>query len=275
MCISDMAQSATLLFAVFTFVALAAFLLLLYAWHAKPKYKRRKKDSKKLMSAGTLALLGFVLTLTSVFAPDLLFHDESLPFDYAELPEYDGQPWIVVNDDEPYFLDEEMKPESYVHYSSLDLFGRCGPADAVLSADTLPTEDRESIAEVKPTGWQSVRYDFVDGESLYNRCHLIAFSLCGANAEERNLITGTRSMNINGMLDNEMEVLEYIRETGNHVRYRVTPVFVGDELVARGVLMEAWSIEDAGEGICYCIYAYNVEPGVEIDYRDGSNHAVN
>ena len=226
------------------------------------------------MSAGSLALLGFVLTLTSVFSPELLFHSENLPFESEQIPEYDGQPWIVVNDDEPYFLDEEMKPESYVHFSSLDLFGRCGTADAILSTDTLPHEDRESIYEVKPTGWQSVQYDFVDGGSLYNRCHLIAFSLCGANAEERNLITGTRSMNINGMLDNEMEVLEYIRETGNHVRYRVTPVFVGDELVARGVLMEAYSIEDEGEGICWCIYAYNVEPGVEIDYRDGSNHAV-
>lgn len=226
------------------------------------------------MSAGSLALLGFVLTLTSVFSPELLFHSENLPFEYEQIPEYDGQPWIVINDDEPYFLDEEMKPESYVHFSSLDLFERCGTADAILSTDTLPHEDRESIYEVKPTGWQSVQYDFVDGGSLYNRCHLIAFSLCGANAEERNLITGTRSMNINGMLDNEMEVLEYIRETGNHVRYRVTPVFVGDELVARGVLMEAYSIEDEGEGICWCIYAYNVEPGVEIDYRDGSNHAV-
>lgn len=274
MCISDMVQTAALLFAIFTLVTLSAFLMLLYRWYGLPRYKRRKKERKKLMSAGSLAMLGFVLTLTSVFSPDLLFHSENLPFDYEQLPEYDGQPWIVVNDDEPYFLDEEMKPESYVHFSELDLFGRCGTADAILSTDTLPTEDRESIYEVKPTGWQSVRYDFVDGESLYNRCHLIAFSLCGANAEERNLITGTRSMNINGMLDNEMEVLEYIRETGNHVRYRVTPVFVGDELVARGVLMEAYSIEDKGEGICWCIYAYNVEPGVEIDYRDGSNHAA-
>lgn len=274
MCISDMVQTAALLFAIFTLVTLSAFLMLLYRWYGLPRYKRRKKERKKLMSAGSLAMLGFVLTLTSVFSPDLLFHSENLPFDYEQLPEYDGQPWIVVNDDEPYFLDEEMKPESYVHFSELDLFGRCGTADAVLSDDTLATEDRESIYEVKPTGWQSVRYDFVDGESLYNRCHLIAFSLCGANAEERNLITGTRSMNINGMLDNEMEVLEYIRETGNHVRYRVTPVFVGDELVARGVLMEAYSIEDKGEGICWCIYAYNVEPGVEIDYRDGSNHAA-
>lgn len=269
-----MNQSFTLLSASLTVVFLVAFLILLYAWHAKPRYKRRKKDTKKLVSAGTLTLLGFVLTLTSVFAPDLLFHDDNLPFNYEELPEYDGQPWIVVNDDEPYFLDEEMKLESYVEYSSLDLFGRCGTADAILSTDTLPTEERESIYEVKPTGWQSVRYDFVDGESLYNRCHLIAFSLCGANAEERNLITGTRSMNTNGMQDAELEVLEYIRETGNHVRYRVTPVFVADELVARGVLMEAYSIEDDGEGICFCIYAYNVEPGVEIDYRDGSNHAV-
>lgn len=223
------------------------------------------------MSAGTLAILSFVLTLTSVFAPEVLFHDQSLPFDYEQLPEYDGQPWIVVNDDEPYFLDEEMSPESYVHYSELDLFGRCGTADAILSTDTLPTEERESISDVRPSGWQSVRYDFVDGESLYNRCHLIAFSLCGTDDDERNLITGTRSMNINGMLDAEMEVLSYIRMTGNHVRYRVTPVFVGDELVARGVLMEAMSLEDDGEGICWCIYAYNEEPGIIIDYRDGTS----
>lgn len=266
-----MQQGILLILSALSLTSFTAFLIMLYGYAAKPRSRRRRHDRKRLMSSLSLSIISFLLCLAGVFSPQLLFHSENQIVSPESIPSYDGQPWITVNDDVPYFIDEQMKPESYVTFSSLDLFGRCGTADAVLSKDTLPTEERESISDVTPSGWQSVRYDFVDGGYLYNRCHLIAFSLCGANDDRRNLITGTRSLNINGMLDAEMEVLSYIRETGNHVRYRVTPVFYQDELVARGVLMEAMSIEDQGEGICWCIYAYNMEPGVEIDYRDGSS----
>lgn len=252
-------------------VSLAAFLLLLYRYLLIPRRRRRKRDRKRIISCLVTCLSCTAVCLAVIWAPELLFSSHRLPFSYEELPAYDGRPWVEVNGNEPYFIDEEITPSSYVSFSALDLFGRCGAADAVLSADMLPDTERGSLSDVTPSGWQSVKYDTVDGEYLYNRCHLIAFSLCGADDDERNLITGTRSMNINGMLDAEMEVLSYIRMTGNHVRYRVTPVFVGDELVARGVLMEAMSLEDDGEGICWCIYAYNEEPGIIIDYRDGTS----
>ena len=144
---------------------------------------------------------------------------------------------------------------------------------ASVGRDLMPTEKRESIREVRPTGWVQNQYDWVDGNSLYNRCHLIGFQLSGENANKRNLITGTRSMNVEGMLPFENMVADYVRETGNHVMYRVTPVFEGDNLVADGVLMEAMSVEDWGDGILFCIFAYNAEPGVVIDYETGDNWA--
>ena len=184
---------------------------------------------------------------------------------------YHGEPYVVLNDNQPDFDLDDFTMESFESYSDLDYLGRCGVAYANIGLDLMPTEDRESIYEVKPTGWQSVRYDFVDGESLYNRCHLIAFQLAGENANERNLITGTRYMNTEGMLFFEEMVGDYVRDTGNHVLYRVTPIFEGTNLVASGVQMEAISVEDEGEGICFNIYAYNVQPGVTIDYATGDN----
>jgi DNA-entry nuclease len=135
----------------------------------------------------------------------------------------------------------------------------------------MPTEDRGNIGQVKPTGWVTAKYDFVDGKYLYNRCHLIGFQLTGENANERNLITGTRYMNVDGMLPFENMIADYVKETRNHVLYRVTPVFNGDNLVARGVQMEAWSVEDAGDGICFNVYVYNAQPGITIDYATGEN----
>lgn len=189
----------------------------------------------------------------------------------AELPQYSGQPYVVLKNNVPDFTDEMLITTSYEYYSELDYLGRCGYAEACVGVDIMPTEDRGSISHVHPTGWQSVKYDFVEGESLYNRCHLIAFQLTGENANVGNLITGTRYMNTQGMLPFEEMVGDYVRETGNHVLYRVTPVFVDRELVARGVIMEGYSVEDGGEGICFNVYAFNVQPGVVIDYATGDN----
>lgn len=187
------------------------------------------------------------------------------------IPAYCGEPYVILNDNQPDFDLEDFTMKSFESYSELDDLGRCGVAYANVGLDLMPTKDRESIYEVKPTGWQSARYDFVDGESLYNRCHLIAFQLAGENANERNLITGTRYLNTEGMLFFEEMVGDYVRDTGNHVLYRVTPFFEGTNLVASGVQMEAISVEDEGEGVCFNIYAYNVQPGVIIDYATGDN----
>jgi DNA-entry nuclease len=171
----------------------------------------------------------------------------------------------------PDFASNELVSTSFEYYSPMDLLGRCVYTVACIGKDLMPTEERGSIGSVKPSGWQTVKYDIVDGKYLYNRCHLIGFQLTGENANKSNLITGTRYLNIDGMLDFENMVADYVKETGNHVLYRVTPIFVGNELVARGVEIEAYSVEDGGEGICFHVYAYNVQPGVEIDYRNGNS----
>ncbi len=188
-----------------------------------------------------------------------------------QVPAYSGKPYVVLNGNTPSFQPQELETDAYEYYSDLDSLGRCGYTMACIGRETMPTEDRESISSVKPTGWVQNRYDFVDGESLYNRCHLIGFQLTGENANKQNLITGTRSLNVEGMLPFENMVADYIKETGNHVLYRVTPIFEGNELVARGVQMEGWSLEDGGEGICFHVYCYNNEPGVVIDYATGEN----
>ena len=192
----------------------------------------------------------------------------------AELPEYAGLPYVALNGNIPDFKDEQLITTSYEYYSELDHLGRCGYTEACIGLDIMPTEDRGSISHVKPTGWHSVQYDNVDGKSLYNRCHLIGFQLTGENANVGNLITGTRYMNVDGMLPFEDLIADYVKETGNHVLYRVTPVFVGDELVARGVIMEGYSVEDEGEGVCFNVYAFNVQPGIEIDYQTGDSRLL-
>lgn len=192
-------------------------------------------------------------------------------FSYGSIPAYSGSPYVAVNENIPYFTDEELTTQSFETYSELDSLGRCGVTYACIGQDLMPTEDRESISEVTPSGWNNKEYDFVDGGWLYNRCHLIGFQLTGENANEKNLITGTRSMNVDGMLLFENMTADYIKETGNHVMYRVTPVFEGDELVPRGVLMEGKSVEDNGEGILFNVFVYNVQPGVEINYMTGDS----
>lgn len=191
----------------------------------------------------------------------------------AEVPEYDGVPYVEINDNEPEFTEAELTTESYEEYSELDPLGRCGTAEACIGEDLMPDGEREDISEVEPTGWENREYDIVDGGYVYNRCHLIGFQLSGENANEENLITGTRYMNTEGMFPFENMVAEYVQETDNHVMYRVTPVFEGDDLVASGVQMEAESVEDGGAGICFNIYVYNVQPEIIIDYSTGANWA--
>ncbi|WP_026493037.1 DNA/RNA non-specific endonuclease [Butyrivibrio sp. XPD2002] len=192
----------------------------------------------------------------------------------GEIPSYSGSPAITINDNKPEFTKSEITKVSYESYGELDELGRCTPAMACIGKDLMPTKDRESISMVKPTGWEQEKYPgLVDSDPpfLYNRCHMIGFQLTGENANEQNLITGTRYMNVEGMLPYENEVAEYIRSTGNHVMYRVTPVFDGNNLLCDGVKIEALSVEDNGKGVSFNVFCYNVQPGVIIDYTDGSN----
>ena len=191
-----------------------------------------------------------------------------------DIPAFSGEPYVVIDDNQPSFTASELTTSSFESYAPLDSLGRCGVAYACISTDLMPAdgEKRGSISEVKPSGWVTAKYDFVDGKYLYNRCHLIGWQLTAENANRSNLITGTRYMNVDGMLPFENMVADYIKETGSHVMYRVTPVFSGDDLVAQGVQMEAYSVEDDGDGICFNVFCYNVQPGVTIDYADGTNH---
>lgn len=188
-----------------------------------------------------------------------------------EIPPFSGEAYIAINGNVPFFVEEELTTESYEEYAELDDLGRCGVTEACIGIDIMPTEDRGDIGSVKPSGWKSVKYDIVEGKYLYNRCHLIGFQLAGENANKRNLITGTRYLNIEGMLPFENLVADYVQETENHVMYRVTPIFEGDDLVAQGVVMEGWSVEDEGEGVCFCVFAYNAQPGIVIDYATGDS----
>lgn len=206
-------------------------------------------------------------------ATDVPTGEGTSAFSLREISAYSGTPYTEVNGNQPYFTEEELTTQSFETYSELDSLGRCGVAYANVGQDLMPTEPRGEIGAVKPTGWHLVKYDNVDGKYLYNRCHLIAYMLAAENANPQNLITGTRYLNVQGMLPFETKVCDYVKNTGNHVLYRVTPIFDGDNLLADGVLMEAYSVEDAGEGICFCVFAYNVQPGIGIDYATGDNWA--
>ena len=193
-------------------------------------------------------------------------------FSLSDVPAYSGKAYTSVNGNVPYFTAAELTTTSFETYSDLDTLGRCGVTYACIGQDLMPTKERGSIGMVKPTGWHTVRYDdLVDGKYLYNRCHLIGYQLTGENANTKNLITGTRYLNIEGMLPFENMVADYIQETNNHVLYRVTPIFEGNNLLANGVLMEGYSVEDKGAGVSYCVFAYNVQPGIEIDYATGES----
>lgn len=197
----------------------------------------------------------------SVFSADTL----------ADIPDFAGNPYLIINDNMPCFEESLDTTESFEFYSELDELGRCGTAFANVGRDLMPTEKRGDIGKIRPSGWQLVKYDFVDGNYLYNRCHLIGYQLTGENANEQNLITGTRYMNVQGMLPFENRVADYVKETDGHVLYRVTPLYEGDNPVADGVQMEAWSVEDGGTGVCFNVFVYNVQPGVVIDYATGES----
>lgn len=223
---------------------------------------------KKLTLPGIILLVAVLAFTWFSQRNDRPVYSESI----QSVPAFAGQPYVVINDNQPEFTQEDMTTDSYEYYSPLDSLGRCGYTMACIGVDLMPTEDRESISQVKPTGWVQAQYDFVDGQSLYNRCHLIGFQLTGENANERNLVTGTRYCNVEGMLPFENMVADYVKETENHVLYRVTPIFTGDELVCRGLQMEGWSVEDGGDGVCFNVYVYNEQPGVVINYITGESH---
>ena len=232
--------------------------------------RKRKKNLNKLLSVVFCFLLAYFIYY--IHLEYVNFKDNKINVSYSleNIPAYNGEAYVYLNDNVPTFTDEEKTLESFEYYSPLDNLGRCGVAFANVSKDTMPTEERESIGQIKPTGWHTVKYDIVSGKYLYNRCHLIGYQLTGENANEKNLITCTRYMNATTMLQFETEVASYIEETKNHVLYRVTPYFEGDNLVATGVQMEAYSIEDNGE-LQFNVFVYNVEPGIIIDYATGDS----
>ncbi len=196
---------------------------------------------------------------------------DSTPVSLDSIPAYSGKAFVNINNGNPGFSNSDLKTKSYEYYSPRDRLGRCGVVHACIGRDIMPTEDRGSIGMVKPTGWHTVKYDCVDGKYLYNRCHLIGYQLTGENANEDNLITGTRYMNVTGMLPFENMVADYVKETGNHVMYRVTPLYKDNNLLAHGVQMEAYSVEDDGDGICFNVFVYNVQPQITIDYATGES----
>ena len=223
---------------------------------------------KKRLS-GLLLCLALLCLSALILRP--LAPPPSASFTLDALPEYSGQAAVILNENLPNFPEADKTSTAFEAYSPLDALGRCGPAYANVGRETMPTGERENIGMIRPSGWQIAKYDFVDGKYLYNRCHLLGYQLTGENANERNLVTGTRYLNVQGMLPYENQVADYVKETGNHVLYRVTPIFNGLDLVCSGVEMEGWSVEDEGAGICFHIYAYNVQPGVVIDYQTGES----
>ena len=217
-----------------------------------------------------ISIVALILVMAiSLFSCDFI----TVPsVDLDSIPKFDGSTaYVIINENVPFFEEDEITDKSYESYGELDGLGRCTVAIACIGVDLMPTDERDSISSVTPTGWIQAKYDCVSGKNLYNRCHLIGHQLTGEDANKQNLITGTRYLNIDGMLPFENMVADYVKETENHVMYRVTPIFDGNNLVASGVLMEGWSVEDGGDGICFNIYAYNCQPGVVIDYATGES----
>ena len=222
-----------------------------------------------------------VIAILGYFAYSNYYKDEIIKgkdpivsYEKSNIPDYTNESYIYIDNNEPNFNKEDMNTTSFENYSELDSLGRCGVAYANLSYELMPTEPRGNISYIKPSGWRISKYDWIEGEYLFNRCHLIAYSLSGENDNVRNLITCTRYLNATTMQDFEIKVANYIRKTRNHVLYRVTPVFEGENLIAKGVQMEAYSIEDNGEGIKFNVFAYNIEPKVRIDYLTGENSLI-
>ena len=253
-----------------------------FRWHRKHSKRYRKYFSFILLLFMVSLLFGCSNDtaqtnhqeadyINTAVEKNIEYQSESDDIHLNEISEFDNEPYVTINHNEPSFSKNEITKESFESYSKLDALGRCGVAQACVGKDIMPTAKRGNIGMIKPTGWRTVKYEFVDGKYLYNRCHLIGYQLTGENANERNLITGTRYMNVDGMLPFEDMVADYVKENDNHVLYRVTPVYEGKNLVASGVQMEGYSVEDQGRGISFNVYCYNAQPGVEIDYRTGDS----
>lgn len=235
----------------------------------------KKNKLKKYSIALLPILIIFVIEYYNIDINNIIGNttaaSETTVSSLEEIPEYSNKSYVIINDNEPYFKEEEKNTTTFEKYGELDNLGRCTTAYANIDQSLMPTEKRGSIGEIKPSGWHTVKYDIVEGKYLYNRCHLIGYQLTGENANEKNLITCTRSMNTVGMLEFENKVAKYIKETNNHVLYRVTPIFEGNNLLATGVEMEALSIEDNGKGIKFNVFVYNIQDGITIDYKTGNS----
>ena len=243
-------------------------------------YRLREKTNKILKSFRIIALIVVILFLAIFIIASAVKSSETYSRKESGLtiPQYSGKAYAVINNNIPFFAEEDYTTESFETYSELDFLGRCGVAYANVGRDLMPTEKRGDIGSIKPTGWQQAKYEGIVESNppyLYNRCHLIAYCLTAENANEKNLITGTRYMNVEGMLPFEEQVARYLDRNDNHVLYRATPIFGGNNLLADGVLMEAYSVEDHGAGIQFCVYVYNVQPGIRIDYKTGKNSILN
>lgn len=236
--------------------------------------KKRKNIERKIIYILILLLFSVITYyFTNTQLQQTSYNNEisQTSFDLSSIPEYTNKPYVIINNNKPLFTKEDESINPVEQYGDLDYLGRCTQAFAKVGIDTMPTKERESISNVKPSGWKSVKYDIVDGKYLYNRCHLIGYQLTAENANKENLITGTRYLNVEGMLPFENQIAEYIRKTKNHVLYRVTPIFENENLVASGVNIEAKSVEDGGKGICFNVYVYNVQPGIAINYKTGES----
>ena len=237
------------------------------------KNKRKQNDLVAIIIVILLLIYNFYYKEINELVKSYAYNVPS--YNIESIPKYDKDAYVYIDDNIPSFTESDLSIESFEKYSSKDLLDRCGVAYANIGIDLMPTKERESIGMVKPSGWHTVKYDFVDGKYLYNRCHLIGYQLTGENANEKNLITCTRNMNAKVMLEWENKVANYIKKTGNHVLYRVTPIFKSNNMLATGVEMEAMSVEDNGRGIKFNVFIYNVEDGVEINYLDGTSKLAN
>lgn len=238
--------------------------------------RRKKKNKKGIIPLILIIILlvynTYYVEINSFFAS---LASTNVSYTLESIPEYNGSNYIEINNNEPEFTENELSAESFEYYSTKDYLDRCGVAYANIGIDLMPTKDRESIGSIKPSGWHTIKYDIVDGKYLYNRCHLIGYQLSGENKNPENLITCTRQMNVKGMLPFENKVSEYVKNTNNHVLYRVTPVFKDNNLLASGVQIEALSVEDNGKGIKFNVFIYNVQDGIDIDYKTGDSSLSN
>lgn len=241
--------------------------------------KKQRKNLNKLIVVIIVMVVGLIIGIAEGRGNEIIQDiktsvlgiTEEQSYNIGQIPEYSGKAYVTINNNKPNFKEEDKTTKSFEKYSNLDSLNRCGAAYANVSKETMPTEERGRIGMIKPSGWHTVKYNNVDGKYLYNRCHLIGYQLTGENANEKNLITCTRYMNTVGMLEFENKVANYVKETNNHVLYRVTPIFEGNNLLASGTQMEAYSVEDQGKGISFNVYVYNIQEGITIDYKTGES----